>query len=223
MNTTTQPAINSTKDAPTNNSNDDFDSWPAPCTIPFGCSVIAHSLGGHELMEQASNNIFGSVGVAEVATHRSRSGEVYHHPGRSSKFVSMCPVGFTHFGEPGFINRNGSLNTPTQPLAAFARSQIDAVLVWNPFPASMELRMELEFVLCNQRIKDDKETEPWLNQRTKFVVLALEGVVFETREQIVELFAFMRTSQTASEQSCTKILFKPLSNELNQINPYLHA
>ena len=135
----------------------------------------------------------------------------------------MCPVGFTHFGEPGFIHHNGSLNTPTQPLAVFAQSQLDAVSVWNQFPASTELRMELEFVLCNRRTNDDNETEPWLNQRTKFVALALEGVVFETREQIVELFAFMRTSQTASEQSCTKILLKPLSNELNQINPHLHA
>ena len=128
-----------TADTATDESDDDFDPWPAPCTTPFGCSVITNFVGEWELMEHASHNIFGSVGVAEVATHRSRTGNVYYHPGRSSNFGSFCPVGFTHFGEPGFIHRNGTLNSPTQPLAAFAQSQLDTMSVLKSFPGSAEL------------------------------------------------------------------------------------
>ena len=220
MNPPNKPAIRDPFHAAFDDLEDDFDSWPAPCTLPFGCSVITNAVGEPELLEHASNNVFGSIGVAEVATHRTKNGGVHHHPGRSSKFVSLCMVGFTHVGEPGFVLRDGSSNSPTQQLAAFAQAQLGAVSVWQPFPRSAELRLELEFVLGNHPCGVQDTTEPWLNQHTIFAVQALEGVLFVSREQIAELHAFKRHPVKTNEQPCTKILLKPLSSELNSTNPH---
>ena len=210
----------------------DNESWPAPISIPFGTSMITNGQGLLELREHlvpsrnqavnmcaAPSYIFGCLGMFEVATHRSRNGDLFYHPGRA-KHDSLVPVGFCHYGQPGTLAHDEDPRRGPDSLASFVLYQLEMVSEFQAFPSNAELRLEIEFAIGDDRPSSQSTNRLWLNKYTRFVVAALEDTIFHSKEQIVEL----AVSKTLVNPQCaspfTKIAVYPLSHNILPNNRY---